>query len=140
MQEASDGSRRSAVRESAARAVEGFGAATKALATAFPVAAREPHADNRSGGSSAPPQPLRAGERFPDLRMAEACTPAPPEGGGPDGYRCRMIDPGLTMTAFLTGTPFAPESVAIAHHAVVYAVPPGCAAAVREQEREDPLV
>jgi hypothetical protein len=35
------------------------------------------------GGSSAPPLPLplRAGERF-DLKMAEAYTPAPPEGGG----------------------------------------------------------
>jgi len=50
--------------------------------------------------------------------MAEACTPAPPEGGGSDGHRRRMTDPGLTRTAFLTGTQF-PENVALAHHAVV---------------------
>ncbi|MGW3418134.1 hypothetical protein [Streptomyces phaeochromogenes] len=55
-----------------------------APATAFPVAACGSHADNsaaaaagpHAGGSSAPPQPLRAGERFLDLRMAEAYTPA----------------------------------------------------------------
>lgn len=58
----------------------------------------------------------------------------PPEGGGSDGYRCQVIDPGLTTTAFLTGTRFAPENVAIAHHAVVYAVPSGGAAVVREQD------
>ncbi|WP_037704528.1 hypothetical protein [Streptomyces scabiei] len=49
-----------------------------------------------------------------------------------------MIDPGLTETAFLTGTQFAPENVAIAHHADVYGVPPGGAAAVREQDAKTP--
>ena len=66
--------------------------------------------------------------------MAEAYTPTPPE-GGTDEYRCQVIDPGLTKAAFLTGTQFTPENVAIAHHAIVYAVPPGGAAAVREQTR-----
>ena len=53
-----------------------FGVATMEPATAFPVAARGSHADNsaepgaagphsaHAGGSSAPPQPPRAGERF----------------------------------------------------------------------------
>lgn len=36
------------------------------------------------------------------------------------------------------GTQFAPENVAIAHHAIVYAVPPGGAAAVREQDAKTP--
>ncbi|MEO3842462.1 MULTISPECIES: hypothetical protein [unclassified Streptomyces] len=57
-----------------------FGTATRA--TVFPVAARGSHADNsagptaagphsaHAGGSSVPPQPLRVGERFLDLRMA----------------------------------------------------------------------
>ncbi|NGO10321.1 hypothetical protein G5C60_22695 [Streptomyces sp. HC44] len=49
-----------------------------------------------------------------------------------------MIDPGLTKEAFLTGTQFTPENVAIAHHAIVYAVPPGGAAAVREQDAKTP--
>jgi hypothetical protein len=59
-----------------------------ALATTFAVvAACGSDADNsaaptaagshgaHAGGSSAPPQPLRAGERFVNLTMAEAYTP-----------------------------------------------------------------
>ena len=121
-----------------------------ALATAFAVVACGSDAGNsaappaagshsaHAGGSSAPPQPLRAGERFVDLKMAEAYTPAPPEGGGTDEYRCQMIDPVLTKAAFLTGTQFMPENVAIAHHAIVYAVPPGGAALLREQDAKTP--
>ncbi|MFE5563990.1 hypothetical protein ACFQ68_03280 [Amycolatopsis japonica] len=127
-----------------------FGAVTMALATAFAVAAcgsgagksaAPAAADSHSahaGRPSAPPQPLRAGERFVDLKMAEAYTPAPPDGGGTDEYRCHVIDPGLTKTAFLTGTQVMPENVAIAHHAIVYVVPPGGAAAVREQDAKTP--
>jgi hypothetical protein len=126
-----------------------FGAATMALATTFAVvaacgsdaksaapAAAGSHSVH-AGGSSAPSQPLRAGERFVDLKMAEAYTPAPPE-GGTDEYRCQVIDPNLTKAAFLTGTRFTPENVAIAHHAIVYAVPPGGAAAVRKHDAKTP--
>ena len=127
-----------------------FGAATMALATAFAVVACGSDADNsaapaaagshsaHAGESSAPPQPLRAGERFVDLKMPEAYTPAPPEGGGTDEYRCQVIDPGLTKAQFLTGTQVMPENVAIAHHAIVYAVPPGKVALVREQDAKTP--
>lgn len=120
-----------------------------ALATAFTVVAcgsttgngaapvpPGPH-NGHSGTPPVAPLPLRAGERFVDLRTAEAYTPAPPE-GGTDEYRCQVIDPGLTRTAFLTGTQFTPENVAIAHHAIVYAVPPCGAAAVREQDARTP--
>jgi len=127
-----------------------FGAATVTLATALAVlaacgsdtdnsaapAASGPHSAH-PGQSSGPPRPLRAGERFVDLKMAKAYTPVPPE-GGTDEYRCQVIDPGLTKAAFLTGTQFTPENVAIAHHAIVYAVPPGGAAAVREQDAKAP--
>jgi hypothetical protein len=124
-----------------------------ALATAFAVAACGSDADNsaapaaagshsahsaHAGSSVGPPQPLRAGERFVDLRMAEAYTPAPPAGGGTDEYRCQVIDPGLAKAQFLTGTQFAPENVAIAHHAIVYAVPPDRAALVRKQDAKTP--
>ncbi|QFZ17762.1 monooxygenase [Saccharothrix syringae] len=127
-----------------------LGTATTALATAFAVVACGSNAGNGAvpppAGShnahaaqpSSAPQPLRAGERFLDLKMAEAYTPAPPEGGGTDEYRCQVIDPGLTKAAFLTGTQVTPENVAIAHHAIVYAVPPGGAAAVREQDAKTP--
>ncbi|MEV7629208.1 monooxygenase [Actinoplanes sp. NPDC089786] len=127
-----------------------FGAATMALATAFAVAACGSNADNsaapatagphsaHAGGSSAPPQPLRAGERFADLKMPEAYTPAPPAGGGTDEYRCQVIDPGLTKAQFLTGTQVMPENLDIAHHAIVYAVRPDKAALVRAQDAKVP--
>ncbi|GAA5118365.1 hypothetical protein GCM10023339_30810 [Alloalcanivorax gelatiniphagus] len=126
-----------------------LGAATAALATAFAVTGCSPGADtdaapaaphSHSGhghGASAAPQPLRAGERFVELRMAEAYTPAPPE-GAVDEYRCQVLDPGLTEEAFLTGTQVMPENVAIAHHGIVYALPPSAAAAVREHDAKTP--
>ena len=58
--------------------------ATMVLATAFTVVACGSKADNsatpaangphsaHAGQPAAPPQPLRAGERFVDLKMAEA--------------------------------------------------------------------
>ncbi|WP_275002402.1 hypothetical protein [Promicromonospora iranensis] len=130
-----------------------FGAAAMALATVFAVAACGPSADNaadnpaapaasgshsaHAGASSAPPQPLRDGERFVDLKMPEAYTPAPPE-GAVDEYRCQVLDPGLTEEAFLTGTQVMPDNVAIAHHGIVYAVQPDDAAAVREHDAKTP--
>ncbi|MEV7627700.1 monooxygenase [Actinoplanes sp. NPDC089786] len=130
-----------------------FGAAAMALATAFAVAACGSDADNsaapaappaagshgaHAGASVGPPQPLRAGERFVDLKMPEAYTPAPPEGGGTDEYRCQVIDPGLTKAQFLTGTQVMPENIALAHHAIVYAVRPDKAALVREHDAKTP--
>lgn len=126
-----------------------FGAAAIALAAVFAVAACGPAADNgaapttasphgaHAGASSAPPQPLRAGERFLDLKVPEGYTPTPPE-GAVDEYRCQVLDPGLTKEAFLTGTQVMPDNVAIAHHGVVFAVPPGAAAAVREHDAKTP--
>ncbi|MBF0688556.1 MAG: monooxygenase [Cellulomonas sp.] len=125
------------------------GAAVITLAAVCAVAACSPGADNpaapaaadphraHGGGPSAPPQPLRAGERFVDLTMAEAYTPAPPE-GAVDEYRCQVLDPGLTEAAFLTGTQVVPENVAIAHHGIVYAVQPDDAAAVHEHDARTP--
>ncbi len=129
-----------------------LGAAAMALATACAVAACSADADNRAapaepaapgshsahaGATSGPPQPLRAGERFVELKMAEAYTPAPPE-GAVDEYRCQVLDPGLTEEAFLTGTQVMPDNVAIAHHGIVYAVAPGDADAAREQDAKTP--
>ena len=99
-------------------------------------AASGPHSAH-PGQSSGPPKPLRAGERFVDLKMAKAYTPVPPE-GGTDEYRCQVIDPGLTKAAFVTGTQVMPENAAIAHHAIVYAVPPGGADLVRAQDAKVP--
>ena len=128
------------------------GATVTALATVLAVAACSPGADNPTApagagthgthgahgdGPAAAAQPLRAGERFVDLTMPEAYTPAPPE-GAVDEYRCQVLDPGLTGTAFLTGTQVMPDNVAIAHHGIVYAVQPDDAAAVHEHDARTP--
>jgi hypothetical protein len=99
--------------------------------------AASPSHSTHGHGSPAPPQPLREGERFVDLQMAEAYTPDPPE-GAVDEYRCQVLDPGLTEAAYLTGTQVMPDNVAIAHHGIVYALPPGAAAAVREHDAKTP--
>jgi hypothetical protein len=138
-----------AVNEGPARSGATYRAAIVALATGVAMTACSSDADNgatpaaddshsaHGHGSSAPPQPLRVGERFVDLRMAEPYTPAPPE-GAVDEYRCQVLDPGLTEAAYLTGTQVMPGNVAIAHHGIVYALPPSAAAAVREHDSKTP--
>ena len=76
-------------------------------------------------------------DSYIELKMAEAYTPRPPKGAA-DEYRCQVLDPGLTKEAFLTGTHVMPDNVAIAHHGIVYAVPPGDAAAVRKHDANTP--
>ncbi|GIF20572.1 hypothetical protein BJ973_001522 [Actinoplanes tereljensis] len=89
------------------------------------------------GGSPAPPQPLRAGERFVDLAMPQAYTPSAPN-GGTDEYRCLLVDPKLSKPEFLTGTQFEPQNVPIVHHAIVFAVPPEAAAAAHRADADSP--
>ncbi|MEU4244814.1 monooxygenase [Actinoplanes sp. NPDC026619] len=110
-----------------------------ALALAACASSAPPQAihTGHGGGSPAPPQPLRAGERFLDLAMPEPYAPAAPH-GGTDEYRCLLIDPHLTKTAFLTGTRFEPQNVPIVHHAIVFAVPPEAAAAAHHADAETP--
>jgi hypothetical protein len=91
-----------------------------------------------SGASSAaPPQPLRAGERFVNLTVPQPYTPTPPN-GGTDEYRCIVVDPQLTKPVFLTGTQFQPQNVPIVHHALVFAVAPANAAAARTKDAATP--
>jgi hypothetical protein len=83
--------------------------------------------------SSAPPLPLRAGERFVNLAMSKPYTPSAPN-GGTDEYRCLVVDPHLTKPAFLTGTQFQPGNVPIVHHAIVFAISPESVAAARAKD------
>lgn len=89
------------------------------------------------GGSSAPAQPLRAGERFLSLTMPQPYAPSVPH-GGTDEYRCLLIDPHLSKPAFLTGTQFQPQNVPIVHHAIIFAVPPEAAAAAHAADAGTP--
>jgi hypothetical protein len=83
-------------------------------------------------------QPLRAGERFLNLTVPQPYTPVAPS-GGTDEYRCLIVDPHLNKPAFLTGTQFDPQNVPIVHHAVIFSVAPGpAAAAARAQDAATP--
>ncbi|MEU4693497.1 monooxygenase [Actinoplanes sp. NPDC023714] len=101
-------------------------AAAPAASSADPHSADPHSADPHSGhsaGSAPPPTPLRAGERFVDVGLAQPYTPAAPS-GGTDEYRCFLVDPQLTEEAYLTGSRFLPQNGAIVHHAIFYRVSP----------------
>ncbi len=88
--------------------------------------------------SETPPvQPLRSGERFETLTMPHAYTPVAPN-GGTDEYRCFLIDPKLTSTAYLTGSQFLPQNQDIVHHAIFYRVNPADADRARAADAADP--
>jgi hypothetical protein len=53
--------------------------------------------------------------------MPEAYTPVAPN-GGTDEYRCFLVDPGLSKTAYLTGSQFLPQNAAVVHHAIFFRV------------------
>ena len=92
------------------------------------------HVHSTVGAST---QPLRAGEQFVQLRMAEPYTPGRP-GAGRDDYRCMVIDPRVTERVFLTGVQFQPGQASIAHHAITFAIPAQGAPAVRERDAQSP--
>src|SRR3954470_10706373 len=97
-------------------------------------AASDPHAGH---GSAPPPAPLRAGERFQNLSMPVAYTPKAPN-GGTDEYRCFLVDPKLTKTAYLTGSQFEPQNAAIVHHAIFFRIAPESADAARKLDADSP--
>ncbi|MEV0379287.1 monooxygenase [Nonomuraea sp. NPDC050643] len=86
---------------------------------------------------TAPASPLRAGERFVNLTMAEPYRPARPN-GGTDDYRCFLIDPGLTSRVSLTGAQFQPQNTDIVHHAIFFRIAPDQAAKAREIDAGTP--
>jgi hypothetical protein len=83
------------------------------------------------------PAPLRAGEHFVTLKMPQPYTPVAPN-GGTDEYRCFMVDPGLTGTAYLTGSQFLPQNADIVHHAIFFRVGPDEVAKARQVDDSTP--
>jgi hypothetical protein len=69
--------------------------------------------------------------------MPQRYTPAAPN-GGTDEYRCFLVDPGLTTSAFLTGSQFLPENADIVHHAAFFQVDPAGVAAARQLDASAP--
>ncbi len=85
--------------------------------------------------SVAPPKPLRAGERFTELKMERAFTPQPDR--GTDEYRCFLVDPGFAQRTFVTGSQVLPQNPALVHHAIFFRVAPDDVAQARELDGED---
>ena len=79
-------------------------------------------------------KPLRPGERFLDLTMPKPYTPKAPTAPGTDDYRCFLLDPHLTKSAFITGHNVIPGQPDIVHHVILFRVAPE---AVAEAERRD---
>ena len=75
------------------------------------------------GSPPPPPAPLRDGERFLTVGLAQPYRPAPPP-GGTDEYRCFLVDPQLTEASYITGSQFLPQNGAIVHHAIMYELDP----------------
>jgi hypothetical protein len=93
------------------------------VAQAPAASASASHAGHGSSAPVPPAAPLRAGERFQMLTMARPYTPKPPTTGSTDDYRCFLVNPGFTSTAFLTGSQFLPQNAEIVHHAIFFRVP-----------------
>ncbi|MGX7673461.1 monooxygenase [Plantactinospora sp. DSM 117369] len=84
-----------------------------------------------------PAAPLRSGERFVNLNMAQPYRPSAPN-GGTDEYRCFLVDPGLTEPAFLTGSQFLPQNGDMVHHAIFFRLDPAEVAPARKLDAETP--
>ncbi|WP_234359325.1 monooxygenase [Plantactinospora sp. BC1] len=109
---------------------------------AGPPPAAQPSATGTHGGSHGtvdipPAAPLRSGERFVTLNLAQPYRPAAPN-GGTDEYRCFLVDPGLTESAFLTGSQFLPQNGAMVHHAILFRLDPTQVASARTLDAETP--
>jgi Copper type II ascorbate-dependent monooxygenase, C-terminal domain len=110
--------------------------APRAAATKAATTDPETHAGHASAGAPAKTLPLRAGERFMDLTMAEPYTPRPPN-GGTDDYRCFIVDPKIAAPAFLTGSEFQPQNAEVVHHAIFFRVEPQDVAEAKALDNAD---
>lgn len=96
------------------------------------------HAGHAASPYSPPPAaPLRPGERFVTITMPQPYTPTVPH-GGTDEYRCFLVDPKLTQTAYLTGSQFLPQNSAIVHHAIFFRIAPEDAVKARAADAATP--
>jgi hypothetical protein len=98
-----------------------------AAATSPTAASSSPAADQADDGheiEATKPEPLRAGERRVRLTMPASYTPSAPHGIGTDDYRCFLLDPHLTRSAYLTGTFVQPGNADVVHHVILFRVPP----------------
>ncbi|MEO6471688.1 MAG: hypothetical protein ABIR57_07355, partial [Aeromicrobium sp.] len=81
--------------------------------------------------------PLRDGERFLDIAMPKAYTPKAPS-AGTDDYRCFLLDPKLTKSAFVTGTDVIPGRPKLVHHVILFQLPPDEIAKAKSKDAATP--
>jgi hypothetical protein len=91
--------------------------------TPAPVSDAQTYPGHVHGSPPPPPAPLRDGERFVEVGLAQPYRPTPPQ-GGTDEYRCFLVDPKLTAASYITGSQFLPDNAAIVHHAIMYELAP----------------
>ncbi len=77
-------------------------------------------------------------ERIVDLAMPAAYTPRAPTGQGTDDYRCFLLDPGLTSSAFVTGVDVLPGRSDLVHHVILFRVPPERLDAAAAKDASEP--
>ena len=82
------------------------------------------HGSHHTTTEAAPSEPLRDGERFLDLEMPAAYEPTAPTEKGTDDYRCFLLDPKLTESAFVTGQNVIPDRADLVHHVILFRVGP----------------
>ncbi len=95
-------------------------------------------ATSPSSTPATPSVPLRAGERFVEVRLPAAYTPSAPTGTGTDDYRCFLVDPHLTSDQLVSGVEIRPDNAALVHHVIVSKVEPGEVARAEEVDAADP--
>ncbi|MFL6141433.1 MAG: hypothetical protein ACJ72N_06125 [Labedaea sp.] len=115
------GLRRVVVAATVALTVAACGSAPAPQGAGGDGSAPETHSGHVHGSAPPPAVPLRDGERFLEIGLAQPYQPAPPQ-GGTDEYRCFLIDPKLTAAAYLTGSQFLPQNTEIVHHAILYSI------------------
>ncbi|MEP6462341.1 MAG: monooxygenase [Frankiaceae bacterium] len=94
-------------------------------------------APQSTGSAAAPTFPLRSGERVLSLRLPHPYRPKAPH-GGTDDYRCFLLDPHLTASAFITGIGFVPGNSHVVHHAILFRVPARQIPAAEAKDAQQP--
>ncbi|MBT9254389.1 hypothetical protein KMZ32_01615 [Phycicoccus sp. MAQZ13P-2] len=88
--------------------------------------------------SRPPDVPLRAGERFVEVRLPGAYTPTAPTPTATDDYRCFLLDPHLGTDQLVSGVDIRPDNAALVHHVIVSRVEPEGIAQAQRLDAADP--
>ncbi|MGL5817050.1 MAG: hypothetical protein ACRCYR_05785 [Phycicoccus sp.] len=96
------------------------------------------HSATAAATPAEPPVPLRAGERFAELRLPVAYTPSAPTDTGTDDYRCFLLDPRLGSDQLVSGVDIRPDNPEVVHHVIVSKVEPDDVDLAERRDAADP--